>query len=646
MEKRLRMQRRKQDLPAEWTVEQANELYGFERWSHGVFGVNAAGHAVLHGLDGSPEIDLKELVDEIRLRGLPLPVLIRFTDILRRRMAQINEAFRRAMDEHDYKGDYRGVFPIKVNQHRHVLEDIVAFGREHHYGLEVGSKPELLIAAAHHDDPEALIICNGFKDREYVDLALEVRRLGHRIFLVIEKPWELPLIIERARALGVDPLLGIRMKLAARGKGMWESSGGDRSKFGLFTEEILAALRTLRSRKMLDRLQLLHFHIGSQIPDIQRIKDALREMTAIFAEVRRTGAPIQYLDVGGGLAVDYDGSRTNFASSANYGAREYAADVVNAIALACNEAGVEHPTIVTEAGRSLVAHHSMLVVEAFATSRLGEESVAPKVPRNAPPVLLRMREIHDGLMSKNFQECYHDALEARREALMLFNLRHLSLEDRARVEAFFWVICRKLHRLLQQLDYIPDEFEGLASLLSTTYYCNFSIFQSIPDHWAIGQLFPVAPLHRLGERPEVEGILADITCDSDGVVDKFVDLRDVKDTVRLHPLKKGEPYHLGIFLVGAYQEILGDLHNLFGDPTIVHVSSGPNGYLIDKTLRGDTVMDVLNYVQFLKPEIQARIRHKVEAALKAGLLTLEQSAAFMRRYERDLDAATYLESRT
>jgi arginine decarboxylase len=365
-------------------------------------------------------------------------------------------------------------------------------------------------------------------------------------------------------------------------------------------------------------------------------------MTSIFVEVRRMGAPIQYLDVGGGLAVDYDGSHTNFQSSANYGLQEYAADVVNAVSVACAEAGVPHPAIVTEAGRALVAHHSLLVVESFATSQLGEETDLPIVPKKGPEVLLRMKEIYANLSGKNFQECYHDAMEARREALMLFNLRHLSLEDRARVETFFWIICRKILRYMQQLDYNPDELEGLEQLLSTNYYCNFSIFQSLPDHWAIKQLFPVAPLHRLDERPEVQGILADITCDSDGVVDRFVDLRDVKDTIYLHPLRAGEPYYIGIFLVGAYQEILGDLHNLFGDTTVVHVSSGPNGYIIDKTLRGDTNMDVLNYVQFIRPEFVARVRAKVEEALMANRITFEQSAAFMRTIEQGLDMGTYL----
>jgi arginine decarboxylase len=644
MEKRARMKRKGADPFDRWSREDAVQHYGLERWSRGLFSVNAAGHVVLRPGDGRTEIDLKALVDEIRMRGLDLPVLIRFTDILRRRIGEIADAFRSAIRDHEYGGEYRGVYPIKVNQHRQVIEDIVRHGAEAHVGLEAGSKPELLVALAHNADPEAPVICNGFKDRDYIETALEGRRLGLKVFIVIEKPSEIPLVIETARRLRVEPLLGIRMKLSSRGRGKWESSGGDRSKFGLSAGEIVEAVKLLRRRRMLPALQLMHFHIGSQVPDIQRIKAALREAAVYFTEVSRLGAPIRYMDVGGGLAVDYDGSHTNFASSANYDVREYAADVVDAFAGACAEADLPHPTIITESGRALVASHSVLVTEALAASAPAERAAEPSVGRKAPDILRRMAEIRGALTGKNFQETYHDAVEARREALLLFSYGHLGLEDRAKVEALFWLTARDIRAYIRTLDYIPDELEGLEGMLAATYFCNFSIFQSLPDHWAIKQLFPVAPLHRLLEAPTVRGVLADITCDSDGVMDSFVDLRDVRNTLDLHPLRAGEPYYLGVFLVGAYQEILGDLHNLFGDTNVVHVSSGGKGYIIDKTLGGDRIQDVLSYVQFQRNDILSRMRAQVELAIERGAMTLDDSARFMRRMAADLESYTYLES--
>ncbi len=638
------MQRKGRDPFETWSREDAVQLYGLERWSRGLFSINDTGHAVLRPDNGHPEIDLKALVDEIRLRGLDLPVLIRFTDVLRNRIHGIASAFREAIAEHRYRGEYRGVYPIKVNQHRQVIEDIVRHGADVHVGLEAGSKPELLVALAHCSDPEALVVCNGFKDRDYIETALEGRRLGLQVFIVIEKPAELPLVLDAARRLKVEPLLGIRMKLTSRGRGKWESSGGDRSKFGLSAGEIVDAVKFLRRRKRLDALQLLHFHIGSQVPDIQRIKPALREAAIYFTEVSRLGAPIRYMDVGGGLAVDYDGSRTNFASSANYGVREYAADVVDAFASACAESDLPHPTIITESGRALVASHSVLVTEALTADGPAERSTEPSVGPKAPEILQRMADIRKGLTGKNFQETYHDAVEARREALLLFSYGHLGLEDRAKVEALFWLTARDIRSYIRTLDYIPDELEGLEAMLAATYFCNFSIFQSLPDHWAIKQLFPVAPLHRLLEPPTIKGILADITCDSDGVMDSFVDLRDVRNTLDLHPIKSGEPYYLGVFLVGAYQEILGDLHNLFGDTNVVHVSSGGKGYVIDKTLGGDRIQDVLGYVQFQRSDILARMRAQVELAIERGAMTLNDSARFMRRMTADLESYTYLES--
>lgn len=639
-DKRPRMQKKKSNPLDSWSVQDAAELYGVDRWGKDIFCVEEHGHICMCA--GNSRVDLKALVDEIRLRGLELPVLIRFTDILRHRFNVLHGAFRNAMQSYDYKGQFRPVYPIKVNQHRHIVEDIVSLGAEYHHGLEAGSKPELLIAIAHHRDPEALIVCNGFKDQEYVDSALMGLKLGHKVCLVVEKLNELDLILDRSRALKVEPYLGIRMKLASRGRGQWESSSGDKSKFGLRSNEILTALSTLRRRRMLDRLQLLHVHIGSQVTDIQRFKQAAREVCCIFREVCRLGAKIKYIDFGGGLAVDYDGSQTNFPSSANYGPREYAADIIDAVTNVCREGDIPHPNIVIESGRALVAHHSLLVVEAISSSDLENGLTPPPLPKKPNQVVQDMNDIVEGITAKNYQESYHDAIQARQDALTLFNHGSLTLEERAGVETRFRVACDKILRLVRRLDYVPDDLAGLETMLATTYFCNFSVFQSIPDHWAIRQLFPVMPLHRLNEKPTASGILADITCDSDGVMDQFVDLRDVRHTLPLHTMRKGDPYYLGIFLVGAYQEILGDLHNLFGDTTVVHVSSSEKGYVIDKTIGGDTVMEVLAYVQFTRNGINARMRERIETALREGNLTLEQSAMLTRHFERMLDSDTYL----
>ncbi|MCC8109028.1 MAG: biosynthetic arginine decarboxylase, partial [Planctomycetes bacterium] len=616
------------------------ELYGVDRWGKNIFEIGDNGNVVMSA--GTSRVDLKALVDEIRLRGLELPVLIRFTDILRHRFKIIHDAFQHAFNTYEYAGQFRPVYPIKVNQHRHIVEDIVNLGAPYHHGLEAGSKPELLIAIAHHRDPEALIVCNGFKDEEYVDSALLGIKLGHKVCLVVEKLTELDLILDRAKALKVEPILGIRMKLSSRGRGQWEGSSGDKSKFGLRSSDILTALATLRRRRMLDKLQLLHVHIGSQITDIQRFKHAAREVCCFFKEISRLGATIQYLDFGGGLAVDYDGSQTNFPSSANYGPREYAADIVDAVSIACREGNIPHPNIVIESGRALVAHHSLLVIEAISSTDLENGMTPPPLPRNPNPVLKDIHDVVENISAKNYQESYHDAIQARQDALTLFNHGNLTLEERAGVETRFRLACQKILQLVRKLDYVPDDLAGLESMLATTYFCNYSVFQSIPDHWAIRQLFPVMPLHRLSEKPTAFGVLADITCDSDGVMDQFVDLRDVRHTLPLHPLRKNEPYYIGIFLVGAYQEILGDLHNLFGDTTVVHVSSNDKGYIIDKTIGGDTVMEVLAYVQFTRDGINARMRERIETALQNGNLTLEQSASVTRHFERMLDSDTYL----
>lgn len=642
MQKRMSMKKKSPDILTNWTVEESVDLYGVERWSGGIFSVNENGNACLRTMSDNPDIDLKALVDDIRMRGLQPPVLLRFTDVLRQRIASISGAFEEAIRSEGYHGQYQPVYPIKVNQHRHVVEDIMALGRDCRMGLECGSKAELVLAMAMQDNPEAVVVCNGFKDRHYIELALTARQLGFRIFLVVEKFFELPILLDLAKKLKVDPLIGIRMKLASRGRGPWEASGGDKSKFGLTAGEILDAVKLLRKRRMLPHLQLLHSHIGSQVTDIHRIRNAFREAANIFVEIRKLGAPLQYIDVGGGLAVDYDGSHTNFESSANYDVSEYASDVVSEIRTACDEAEMPHPTIITETGRALVAHHSVLVVEAMAETKPVLTADMPRTKRKLPEVVLRMQAVQEGFTGKNFQEAYHDAVEARREALMLFNLRHLSLEHRAAVERMFWSICSKIQEYATHLDYIPDDLNGLERLLASTYFCNFSLFQSLPDHWAIKQLFPIMPLHRHCEKPTRRGVLADVTCDSDGAIDRFVDLRDVRDTVPLHALRDGESYDLGVFLVGAYQEILGDLHNLYGDTHVVHVSSSSDGYVIDKTVEGERIEDVLDYVEFSRKDILSRFRSRVETAIKSGVLTLDQSAPLVRKVDAALEQYTYL----
>jgi arginine decarboxylase len=638
---RARPRKKDKDQLSGWSFTDSIDLYGVERWSEGAFSIGNTGNVMLRGYGDNPDVDLKALVDEIRMRGLNPPVLMHFTDILHRRMDLMISAFAKASEECAYKGAYRGVYPIKVNQHRHVLEDIVQLGRPLHWGLECGSKPELVLAIALHDDAEGVIICNGYKDRDYIETALQARQLGNNIFLVVEKLSELELILDVAKQRHVEPLLGIRTKLASRGKGLWESSGGERSKFGLRSDEIVEAVKILKRRKMLGCLQLLHWHLGSQICDIQNIKASLKEGAGFFIELCRLGAPVRYIDVGGGLAVDYDGSHTNFESSANYTVGEYAADVVSIIGTACNEAGLPHPALITEAGRSLVAHHSVLVLEAMATDTPMRQMNAGEQPRKPPEAVKRLMEVKEDFVGKNFQETFHDALEARRELLTLFSLGQVSLTDRALGEAVFWGICDQILDYVRQLDYVPDEMEGLEKLLATTYYCNFSLFQSLPDHWAVNQLFPMMPLHRHLEQPTQRGILADITCDSDGTVKQFVDLRDVRETLPLHRIENGTPYYIGVFLVGAYQEILGDLHNLFGDTHAVHVSVDKNGYVIDKTVEGDSVGDVLEYVQFNRRDVLGRLRQRVESALRAGDMSLAAAAPFMREIEAGLDHYTY-----
>ncbi len=628
-----------------WSVEEAQELYNIANWGKGFFRINSKGNIVVHPEKSDDKyLDIKEFIDELALREVVPPVLIRFTDILKQRVEEIQKAFRNAIREYEYQGDYFGIYPVKVNQNKEVVEDIIDFGRPYRYGLEAGSKAELLICLALLDTPGALIICNGYKDDEFIETALWGRKMGRQVIVVIEKPSELDIVMRLSRKMGVKPLIGIRCKLTARGRGKWESSGGDRSKFGLFPSEILDAVQKLRKAEMLDCLQLLHFHLGSQITSIQSIKEALRESTRIFSELMRVGVGLKYFDVGGGLAVDYDGSQTNFASSKNYSLSEYAADIVSALADICEEAQLPHPHIISESGRALVAYHSVLVFNVLGTSENKGEIDLPAVTEDAPDSVLAMKDVYDSLSIKNFQESYHDALQIRDEMITLFNVGLLTIENRSLVEKYFWMTCQKIAKIIDGLDYVPDELEDLERFVSTTYYGNFSVFQSVPDHWAVKQLFPIAPIHRHTEAPPVKATLADITCDSDGKIDQFIDLRDVKDVILLHEFSEKNPYYLGVFLVGAYQEVLGDLHNLFGDTHTVHASIiGPNKYRIDKLVQGDTVREVLSYMQYNKRDLLNMTRKAIEEGIEEKVITLKESAKIQKFLDEGLEGYTYLE---
>ncbi|MBN1423489.1 biosynthetic arginine decarboxylase [Candidatus Fermentibacteria bacterium] len=641
---RQKLKLKEQTALKRWSVDQARELYGLQSWGKGFFDINGRGNLIVRP-HKSPDcyLDIKELVDELRMRDITPPILLRFTDILRQRIEEIQASFQHAIDEYGYKGAYIGVYPVKVNQSKEVVEDIIEFGKPYGFGLEAGSKPELLIAVASLDTPGAPIVCNGYKDAEFVEIALWAQKLGRTAIVVVEKPSELDIVVRVAHRLKVRPVIGIRAKLAARGRGKWESSGGDRSKFGLFPSEILDAIQKLERIGMLDCLQLLHFHLGSQITAIQSIKDALRESTRLFAEMVRLGANIRYFDVGGGLAVDYDGSMTNFSSSANYTLQEYAADVVSAIAETCAEHEIPHPIIISESGRALVAYHSALVFNVLGTSEFSTATAIPEMPADAPEPVTTLLEILQKLSVKNFQESYHDAIQARDEVLTLFNVGLLTLEARATAERLFWLICFGIAKVVRGLDYVPDELEHLDSFVSDTYYGNLSVFQSLPDHWAVKQLFPIVPIHRHQERPTRKATFADITCDSDGKIDQFIDLRDVRNTIDLHELRR-DPYYIGVFLVGAYQEVLGDLHNLFGDTHTVHVSiTGKNTYRIDKIVEGDSVRDALAYMQYQKRDMMTMFRRSIEESIERKRITIKESARIQKFLEDGLEGYTYLE---
>jgi arginine decarboxylase len=625
-----------------WSIEDSENQYRIKGWGEPYFSINAAGHVTVSPSgDRGGSLDLFELVNALRDRNLALPLLIRFSDILEDRIERLNACFAKAIARYNYDGGYKGVFPIKCNQQRHLVEDLVKFGKPFQFGLEAGSKPELMIALATLDTPGSLIICNGYKDREYVETAILAQKLGQTPIIVLEQIEEVELAIEACRSLGIEPNLGIRAKLNSKGMGRWGGSSGDRAKFGLTIPEIIMVVDRLREAKMLNCLQLLHFHIGSQISSISVIKDAISEASKIYVELAQLGANMRYLDVGGGLGVDYDGSQTNFHASKNYNIQNYANDIVAEVKDACAEKKIPVPTLVSESGRAIASHQSVLIFDVLGTSEVRTD--LPHPPEEKEHAVIRnLWETYNSINSENFQEAYHDVTQFKEEALNRFNLGYLSITERARAEQFYWASCRKILDIINEQEYVPDDLEDLEQMMSSIYYVNMSVFQSAPDSWAIDQLFPIMPIHRLGEEPTRRGILADLTCDSDGKIDQFIDLRDVKPVLELHHLKKNKPYYLGLFLGGAYQEIMGNLHNLFGDTNAVHIKLTPKGYQIEHVVKGDTMKEVVGYVQYDAEDLVENIRKKSEQALQDKRITLQESQRLLQNYESSLGRYTYL----
>lgn len=628
-----------------WTIDKSRELYGIRSWSSGFFGISDDGEVLVKSSPGKDagSVSLMKIVSELKNRGLEVPVLLRFSNILRDQISRINNSFHKAIGDAGYQGAYRGVYPIKVNQQQQVLEDVTRFGEPFHYGLEAGSKPELMAAIAMLDDPEACLICNGYKDKEFIDLGLYAIKMGMKCFFVVEMAGELSMILERAAKLGVEPQLGVRLKLASQAGGRWSESGGDRSVFGLNSVQVLEMVDQLRAADKLHCLKLLHYHLGSQIPNIRDIREAVTEASRIYAGLVEEGAAMGYLDVGGGMAVDYDGSSTNFASSRNYSLDEYCADVIEILMNILDEQSVSHPTLITECGRATVAYSSVLLFNILEVSQL-DSAVKPAVREDFHDYTKSLAEVGHNLSQKKIQESYHDAMYYRDELRQLFKHGNISLRERAYAEAVFWGTMQKICDKLDSLKYVPDDFVDLKSAMASVYYGNFSLFQSLPDSWAIDQLFPIMPLHRLAEEPTEHAIISDITCDCDGKIDKFIDLRDVKQSLLLHRLNNGDEYYLGVFLIGAYQETLGDLHNLFGDTNVVSLEISDDGeYAINQEIEGDAVEDVLQYVEYDTKALMARMKQKAENAIRSGNLTAKDRREVISAYQEGLRGYTYFE---
>ncbi|MGI9087793.1 MAG: biosynthetic arginine decarboxylase [Chthoniobacterales bacterium] len=630
----------------EWSVENAISTYNVDGWGSDYFTINAAGNAEVRPLqEAGGAIDILEVVNEARARGLGFPLVIRFQDLLRHRVQSVNRAFQSAITEFGYRNHYRGVFPIKVNQLREVIEEIVEAGQEFHFGLEAGSKPELIAALAMHKDLESLIICNGYKDRAYIRSAMMGRRLGKSVVLVVEKIEELQQTIRVAKEIGVEPQIGIRVRLHSKGSGKWTTSGGEDAKFGLDTASLVAASELLKAEGMAHCLKLVHFHVGSQVPDISTIKRAVREAARYYAKLSKLGHSLGYLDVGGGLGVDYDGSRTSFDSSTNYSLQEYANDVVWNIMDVCDSEGVAHPVIVSEGGRAIVAHHSVLVVEAFGSIEKNAQSAKVLAIESDHKLVRDILDVQQKLGRKNRRESLHDAQQIKEEAQNMFSLGLLDLPSKGKIESVYWQLAEQIVALHRGLRYVPEEVKELENSLGDQYLCNFSVFQSLLDHWALGQLFPIMPIHRLNTQPDRNGTMVDITCDSDGKISKFIDLQDVKETLPLHRIIPGEMYYLGVFMVGAYQDIMGDLHNLFGRVTEVHIFLDPDeesGWYIEEVIEGSTIGQVLALTQWDKVELMRLVKLQVDAAIKSDRLKPNDAMKLLGDYERGLQEYTYL----
>lgn len=634
------------EIKGRWTTSDASNYYGLKNWGGGNFSADDEGFMRVHPLGDQRSIRIHDIVKEAIGKGCMPPLTIRIQDLLRTRVVELNKLFAEAIKDENYEGRYRGVFPIKVNQLREVVEEIRDAGREFHYGLECGSKPELMIALAMHKDQKSLIICNGYKDDEFIRLALFGRKLGKEIYLVVEQLSEVPRIIQISKKLGIEPLIGLRVKLSTMGEGKWASSSGEDAKFGLTSPEIVDAARRIKRAGLTKSLRLVHFHIGSQVPNIQTIKKATVEAARFYCELKKMGFPMELLDVGGGLGIDYDGSRSNYDSSMNYTMREYARDVVYNVKTVCSDAGVEVPDLVSESGRAIVAQHSILVTEVC--DRISKKSIPPNKPsasKKQNPILRDLQSILENDHNSSALERFHDSQQKREEANHLFSLGYLDLKERAQADAIFWKICDELCQQSRNGSYTPEDLESLPAMMADQYVCNFSVFQSLIDHWACDQLFPIAPLQRLNEEPTVDATLVDITCDSEGKVKKFTDVEDVRNTLRLHELKAKEPYYLGVFLVGAYQDIMGDLHNLFGRVNEVHVfleDDEEDGFYIEDSIKGFTVSDVLGFTQYDGHILTRRMKKQIDQATKADQIKPREGTKMLDEYAELLRGHTYL----
>jgi arginine decarboxylase len=638
------MARGEQNLITEWTCEKSGHLYGINYWGANYFRINKNGNVEVspQGLEG-PKIDLKQLVEDLIERGIRVPILIRFPDIIKARIDLLAGCFAKAVQDMNYKGQYCGVYPIKVNQQRHIVEQIVQWGQLHRFGLEAGSKPELLVTLAIMDTPDALIVCNGFKDPEYIEMALISQKLGRNTFIVVDRMSELQMIIDASKKLNIRPKIGLRVKLNSQGSGRWAETAGARSKFGLTPSEVVHGVDILKAEDMLSSLELLHFHIGSQIPSIHSIKAAIKEGARFFTELYAMGAAPKYIDVGGGLGIDYDGSGSS-DSSTNYSEQEYANDVISSIQAICDEKKIPHPDIISESGRFLVAHSSVLVFDVLGCNEMEKRDFVLPNPEKESTLVRDLWEIYQNVNRNNINEFYNDLIEKKRDILQLFTYGVLSLEQRAKAEDLYWAVATKMVQLAKGIEDAETIVKDLEKDLSDTYFCNFSVFQSLPDSWALEQVFPVMPIQRLDERADRKAVLVDLTCDSDGHITNFIDTDNgnIQNHLAVHTFRKGEPYYIGVFLAGAYQEILGDLHNLFGDTDAVYVSTTPNGYSIDHVVEGDAVTDVLAFVEYGKPELLERVRRATESSIARGSLSPSEARLLLKHYEQGLNGYTYL----